>query len=156
MQVVRHEEILLPASVQDAWALLSDTRRMVELDPAFEAYEPEGGVIQEGTVNHIVSRLGPFRINGVTRTTVLEPPRRAVFENVSPRWPVRVTAEDVLEDADGGCRYRVTMRFEASDPIGWLAIRPMASFLARTRRQVMGRVREELTPPDNAGGSPQA
>lgn len=145
MQVVRHEEILLPVSVDDAWALLSDTSRMVELDPAFEAYEPEAGVIQEGTLNHIVSRLGPVRMKGVTRTVALDPPRRAVFENVSPRWPVRVLAEDLLEDAADGCRYGVTMTLEASDPIGWLAIRPMAAFLARTRRQVMARVRDELS-----------
>ena len=138
------EELLLPVSVVRAWEYLGDTARMVELDPLLESYEPEGGVISQGTTNRVVSRLGPLRIRMVTRTTVLDPPHRVVFENVTPGWPLRVRTEDVLLEHREGALYRVTSTVRGRGPIGLLLARPVARQMMRTRRQLMERVRQEL------------
>ena len=74
MPVQVSEEVILPVAVIRACEYLGDTARMVELDPLLESYEPECGVISEGTTNRVVTRLGPLRMRMVTRTTVLDPP----------------------------------------------------------------------------------
>ena len=47
-EVSASTEVVLPVAVADAWAVLSDTPRMVTLDPLIEAYEPERGTIWRG------------------------------------------------------------------------------------------------------------
>jgi hypothetical protein len=60
------EQVLLPVSVVRAWVYLGDTARMVARDPLLESYEPEQGVLVEGTTNRVVSRVGPLRVSLVT------------------------------------------------------------------------------------------
>ncbi len=79
------EQVLLPVAVEDASAFLSDTARMVTLDPLLVAYEPERGVIEEGTLNRVTMRLGPLRLTSTSRTEVLDPPQRVVFVSVHPK-----------------------------------------------------------------------
>jgi carbon monoxide dehydrogenase subunit G len=133
--------VMLPVSVEKAWAVLSDTPRMIALDPLLERYEPEGGTIQEGTLNRVRARFGPFRATMTTRTELLEPPHRAAFVSVSPSRPFRVRTEDTLQPVEGGCRYRVTVAVTPTMPV---AGRPAAWLLARTmvrgRRRFMARL----------------
>jgi hypothetical protein len=138
------EEVVLPVPVMRAWEYLGDTAHMVELDPLLESYEPECGAISQGTTNRVVSRLGPLRVRLVTRTTVLDPPHRAVFESVKPGWPLRVRTEDELFEHPEGTLYRVTSTVQGRPPIGFLLARPVARQMMRTRRRVMERVRGEL------------
>jgi uncharacterized protein YndB with AHSA1/START domain len=138
-------EITLPAPVEQVWALLADTPRMVALDPLLVAYEPEHGVIEAGTTNRVTSRVGPVRTTLVSRTEALEPPHRAVFVSVSPSHPVLVRAEDRLEAADGGCRYRVTFTVTPTTPLlGAPVARLVLRQLTRTRRGLMERLLVEL------------
>jgi hypothetical protein len=135
---------VLPVPVGRAWEYLEDTEHMVELDPLLESYEPEAGVIQEGTTNLVVSRMGPLRMRVITRTVELEPPRRVVFENVKPNWPLRITTEDTLDEHADGTLYRVATTIDGLTPLGWLLARPVARRMMRTRRQLMNRIRAEL------------
>jgi hypothetical protein len=129
---------VLPVPVEEAWAALADTPRMVALDPALDAYEPELGTIEAGTLNRVRGRVGPFPTTLVTRTELLEPPTRAVFVSVTPSRPVRVRTEDTLEPVDGGCRYRVTVTVTPTVPvIGPLAARLLAVMMMRSRRRFM-------------------
>lgn len=144
MKATRVEEVVLPLPPDEAWAVLADTPRMIAMDPVLESFEPEGGVLTEGELNHVASRLGPLWAKAVSRTAVLDPPHRAVFESVKPHWPLRIRTEDALEEVEGGTRHRVTTELEASDPVGWAMIRPMAGFFARTRRELMRRLQAEL------------
>jgi hypothetical protein len=68
-----------------------------------------------------------------------------VFETVKPRWPLKVRTEDVLLEHREGTLYRVTSVLEGSGPLGLLLVRPVARQMMRTRRQLMERVRDELT-----------
>lgn len=138
------EQVLLPVPVRRAWEYLGDTARMVELDPLLESYEPATGELSQGTTNQVVARLGPLRLRLVTRTSVLEPPHRVVFENVQPRWPLRVRTEDALTQHPEGTSYRVTSTVQGVGPIGALVARPVAQQMMRTRRRLMERVRQEL------------
>ncbi len=144
MPVQVSEEVLLPVPVLRAWEYLGDTARMVQLDPLLESYEPATGELSPGTTNQVVSRFGPLRLRLVTRTTVLDPPHRVVFENVRPQWPLRVRTEDVLTPHPGGTVYRVTSTVRGVGPIGSLLARPVARQMLRTRRRLMERVRQEL------------
>ncbi|WP_052667021.1 SRPBCC family protein [Nitriliruptor alkaliphilus] len=136
----------LGVPVAEAWALLSDTPRMIAVDPLLVAYEPERGVLEEGTLNRVTARVGPFRARLMTRTEVLEPGRRAVFVSVRPRFPVRVRAEDTLEPTGSGCRYTVAMTVTATLPVVGHLLAPLIAWrMARQRQQLIGRVREELT-----------
>lgn len=138
----------LAVPVAAAWALLSDTPRMVALDPLLVAYEPERGTLEVGTLNRVTARVGPFRTRLTTRTEALEPGRRAVFVSVRPRFPVRVRAEDTLEPTGAGCRYTVAMTVTPTLPvIGHLLAPLIARRIARQRQQLIGRLREELTRP---------
>jgi hypothetical protein len=74
--VIVSEQVLLPTSVEEAWAFLGDTPRMVALDPMLVAYEPERGVIEQGTVNRVTTRIGPVRTTVTSRTEILDPAER--------------------------------------------------------------------------------
>jgi hypothetical protein len=144
--VVTSTEVTLPVSVEQAWAVLSDTPRMISLDPLLDRYEPEGGTIEEGTLNRVRARFGPFRTTMTTRTELLEPPNRAVFVSVAPSRPVRVRTEDVLQRVEGGCRYRVTVTVTPTVPVvGRLAGWALARTMIRGRRRFQARLRTVLT-----------
>jgi hypothetical protein len=145
--VIRSVEATYPVSVQDAWAVLSDTPRMVALDPLLVSYEPENGVMEEGTLNHVRSRVGRFPVSLTSRTERLEPPHLVVFVSVRPARPVHVRTEDTLEQVDGGSRYRVEFTVTPTVPvIGPLAARFVAAQLVRTREALMERLRDVLIP----------
>jgi hypothetical protein len=144
--VIRSVETTYPVSVDRAWAILSDTPRMVDMDPLLVSYEPENERLEEGTLNRVRSRVGPFPATLITRTEILDPPHRAVFVSVRPSRPVHVRTEDSLEEADGGCRYRVVFTVTPTVPgLGPLAARYVAGRLARTREQLMARLRDVMT-----------
>jgi hypothetical protein len=133
-------------SVEQAWAILADTPRMVDLDPLLISYEPENGAMEEGTLNRVRSRVGPFPATLTTRTEILEPPHRAVFVSVKPSKPVHVRAEDSLEEAADGCRYRVVLTVTPTLPgLGPLAARYVAGRLAQSREHLMPRLRDVMT-----------
>jgi hypothetical protein len=144
--------VVLPVPVEEAWGVLSDTPRMVALDPLIDRYEPELGTVQAGTLNRVRGRLGPFPTRLVTRTEVIEPPRRAVFVSVAPSRPVQVRAEETLEPVDGGCRLRVTVTVTPTmrvvgPPAAWATARLMV----RARRRFLARLRAAVA--DEAGGT---
>jgi hypothetical protein len=131
----------LPLSVEQAWAVLSDTPRMIALDPLLEAYEPEHGTLREGTLNRVTSRLGPWRMVMTTRTEVLDPPHRAVFVSVAPARPVRARTEDTLEPSPDGCRYTVVVTVKPTLPaVGHIAAFVAAAMMGRSRRRFMDRL----------------
>ena len=138
------EQIVLPVTVEQAWDYFGNVSHLVELDPMLESYEPDAGTLQEGTTNHVVSRLGPLRMRMVTRTAVLDPPHRVVFENVKPSWPLRVRAEDTLTAHPAGTLYQVTITIGGVGPIGRLLARPVGGRMIRTRRQLMESVLLDL------------
>ena len=145
-EVTASTEVVLPVSVEEAWAVLSDTRRMVALDPLIDAYEPEHGTIEAGTLNRVRSRLGPLRTTMTTRTELLEPPYRAVFVSVSPSRPVQARTEDTLEPANGGCRYRVTVTVTPTLPLlGPLLARVMIRTMVAGRHRFMERLHTAIT-----------
>jgi carbon monoxide dehydrogenase subunit G len=149
VEVTRSTEVVLPVSVEDAWAVLSDTPRMVALDPLLDRYKPERGTIEEGTLNRVRARLGPLRTTMTARTELLEPPRRAVFVSVSPSRPVRVRTEDVLEAVEGGCSYRVTVTVTPTVPlVGRPAVWVMVRTMAADRRRFQARLRTEIATSD--------
>jgi carbon monoxide dehydrogenase subunit G len=140
-EVTASTEVMLPVSVEEAWAVLSDTPRMVALDPLLDRYEPERGRIEAGTLNRVRTRLGPFRATLTTRTELLEPPRRAVFVSVSPSRPVRARTDDTLEPANGGCLYRATITVTPTLPLfGPLLARVMIRRMVAGRRRFMERL----------------
>ena len=145
-EVVRvAESIELPVPVEEVWEFLGDTRQMVAMDPALEAFAPENGAVEVGTVNRITIRLGPFRARIVTRTEVLDPPNRVMFVGVSPARPVHVVTEDTLEPSGRGCRYTVMHSVTPTFPVIGSIIAPLvARGLARTRRTLMERIRNTL------------
>jgi carbon monoxide dehydrogenase subunit G len=144
-EITRTASLVLPVPVEEAWAVLADTPRMVALDPLLDAYEPERGVMEAGTLNRVRGRVGPLRTTLVTRTEVLEPPTRAVFVSVKPSRPVRARTEDTLEPAEGGCRYRVTVTAIPTVPaVGHLAARLLAGTMVRSRRRFMANLRTAL------------
>lgn len=53
-------ERVLPIELQALWDVLSDTSRMLRLDPMLESYVPENGDIQVGTLNRATSRLALY------------------------------------------------------------------------------------------------
>ena len=139
------EQIILPTTVEDAWAFLADTPRMIALDPLLVAYEPERGVIEQGTLNRVTTRIGPLRTTMTSRTEVVDPPSRVVFASVKPSRPVHVRTEDALEPAGQECRYIVTSTLTPTVPgIGQLAARLMARVIARSRRRFMERIRTAI------------
>ena len=73
-EITASTEVILPVSVDEVWAVLSATPRMVALDPLIDRYEPENGVVEEGTLNRVHRRIGPFPVRLVTRTELVEPP----------------------------------------------------------------------------------
>ena len=144
-EVPASTEVVLPVSVEQAWAVLSDMPRMVALDPLIDRYEPEKGVIEAGTLNRVRSRVGPFPARLVTRTEVVEPPRRALFVSVRPSRPVRIRAKDTLEPADGGCRYRVTIAVTPTLPLlGAVFARAIICTMLARRRRFLERLRVEV------------
>jgi carbon monoxide dehydrogenase subunit G len=146
-------EVALPVPVDEAWAFLGDTSRVVALDPVLVAYEPETGTVEEGTLNRVTARVGPFRTVMTTRTEVLEPPHRAVFASVSPSRPVRVLTEDTLESTERGCRYTVTMTITPTVPVfGHLAAKLIGPMMIRGRRRFMERLHTSLA--EGRGGPP--
>ena len=145
--VTVREQINLPVPVAAAWAFLGDTPRMVALDPLLEAYEPERGHIEQGTLNRVTTRIGPLRMTATSRTEVVDAPHRVVFTSVQPSRPVHVRTEDTLEPDGAGCRYSVTSTLTPTVPVvGPFAARLMARLIARSRRELMRRLREALTP----------
>ncbi len=140
------EQIQFPTDVQQVWNLLTDTPRMIALDPMIESYEPENGVIEGGTLNVVTSRIGPLRLHMTTRTEILEPPHRAVFVSVVPRRPVQVRVEDTLSPVYGGTLYTVRLTVEPAGVLGRLLAPLVARFMARSRRRLMRRLFEELKP----------
>jgi hypothetical protein len=145
-EVSASTEVVLPVSVEAAWAVLSDTPRMLAMDPSLDRYEPEHGTIERGTLNRVRARFGPFRAWMVTRTERFEPPHRAVFVSESPSRPVRARTEDILEPVGSGCRYRVTVTVTPTVPLvgglaAWLSVRMMV----RARRRFLGRLRTAIT-----------
>ena len=139
-------EVILPISVDETWAVLSDTPRMVELDPLIDGYEPENGVVEEGTLNRVRSRVGPFPARLVTRTEVVEPPHRVVFESVSPSRPVRIRAEETLEALDDACRIRVRITVTPTLPLlGPLFARLIVRTMLTQRRRLLERLRLEVS-----------
>ena len=143
------EQVVLPATVDEAWAFLADTPRMVALDPLLVAYEPERGVIEEGTLNRVTTRIGPLRTTMTSRTEVLDPPSRVVFASVRPSRPVHVRTEDTLEPLGQGCPYVVTATLTPTVPVvGQLAARLMARAMARSRRELMQRLRSAIAEAD--------
>jgi hypothetical protein len=147
-------QVVLPLTVQQAWALLGDTPRMVALDPLLEAYEPERGAIEAGTLNRVTARLGPFRFRLTTRTELLEAPRRAAFVSVSPSRPIRLRAEDTLEPVEGGCRYTMTATATPTlAAVGHVAARLVPRIMARSRRRFLRRLREEAIGGSAAGSA---
>jgi hypothetical protein len=146
VEVTASTEVVLPIAVEDAWAVLSDTPRMVTLDPMLDAYEAERGTIQAGTLNQVTARFGPLRTRLTTRTELLEPPHRAVFVSVSPSRPVRARVEDTLEPAKGGCRYRVMITLTPTLPLfGPLLARVMIRTMVAGRRRFVQRLHTAIT-----------
>jgi hypothetical protein len=137
---------VLPGTPEQVWALLSDTPRMVAADPLFEAFEPELGVITEGTTNRITTRLGPVRLRATSRTEVLEPPRRATFVSVRPARPVHLRSEETLAAVIGDrCRYEVVSTLTPTVPVvGHLAARLMGANIRWSRRRLVGALRAML------------
>lgn len=132
----------LPVPVEQVWRLLSDIPSMVAIDPAVEAYEPDGGTLAEGTLNRVTGRMGPLRTRMTTLTEVLDPPRRAVFTSVVPSRPVTARTEDMLESTTAGCRYTVTVTVTPTLPVvGHLAAVFLARYMVRSRRVFMDRLR---------------
>jgi hypothetical protein len=153
------EQVLLPVPVEDAWAFLSDRPRMVALDPLLVAYEPERGVIEQGTLNRVTMRLGPLRLTSTSRTELLDPPHRVLFVSVQPARPVHVRTEDMVEPVGDGCRYTVPSTLTPTLPLyrhehahaDAAAHRPARGpvhgrAIARSRRQLMNRLRSALAP----------
>ncbi len=144
-EVTRSTEVVLPVSVDEAWAVLSDTPRMVALDPLIDRYDPEHGVIEAGTLNRVQGRIGPFPTRLVTRTEALEPPKRAVFVSVTPSQPVRIRAEETLDPAEDGCRLRVTITATSTLPLlGPLFARAIIRTMLAQRRRLLDRLRAEM------------
>lgn len=144
-EVTRSTEVVLPTSVDETWAMLSDTPRMVALDPLIDRYEPEHGVIEVGTLNRVCSRIGPFSARLVTRTEALEPPRRATFVSVRPARPVRIRAEEALEPTEAGCRLRVTITATPTLPLlGSLSARTVSRMMLTQRHRLLERLRDEM------------
>jgi carbon monoxide dehydrogenase subunit G len=145
-EITRTASVVLPVPVEEAWAVLADTPRMVALDPALDAYEPERGTMEAGTLNRVRGRVGPIRTTLVTRTEELDPPTRAVFVSVRPSRPVRARTEDTLEPVEGGCRYRVTVTVTPTVPVvGHLAARLLAATMMGGRRRFMTNLRTAVT-----------
>ena len=48
-EVTASTEAILPISVEETWAVLSDTPRMVALDPLIDSYEPESRLSHKPT-----------------------------------------------------------------------------------------------------------
>ena len=144
--VAAFTELVLPVPVDQAWAVLSDTPRMVALDPLIDSYEPENGVVEEGTLNRVRSRIGPFPARLVTRTEVVDPPHRVVFESVSPSRPVRIRAEETLEALDDACRIRVRISVTPNLPlVGPLLARVVIRTMVTQRRRLLERLRLEVS-----------
>ena len=137
-------ERVLPVEPQALWDVLSDTSRMLRLDPMLESYEPENGALEEGTLNRATSRLGPLRLRMTTRTEVLEPPFRAVFVSVTPKRPARIRVEDTLTSVEGGTSYAIRISVEPVGVAGRLLAPSLARFMARSRRQMVERLAADL------------
>ena len=144
-EVTASTEVVLPVSVDAACAVLSDTPRMVALDPALDSYEPEHGTVQAGTLNRVRAHVGPFPATMTTRTEELEPPHRAVFVTVSPSRPVRARTEDTLEAVQGGCRYQITIAVTPTLPLlGPPVARASIRDKLAGRRRFMNHLQAEL------------
>jgi carbon monoxide dehydrogenase subunit G len=134
----------LPVAPEALWNVLSDTGRMLDLDPLLVSYEPETGEVKEGTLNRATSRIGPIRMTMTTRTEVLAPPTRAVFVSVRPSRPAVVRVEDTLIAADGGTVYRITISAKPVGLLGIIAAPLLVRMMARSRRQLLDRLAAQL------------
>ena len=63
-------EVVLSVSPEEAFAIIGDPANASRIDPMIRSYEPEGGTMREGGLNHIRGRLWglPYRV--VSRTDV--------------------------------------------------------------------------------------
>lgn len=145
-EVTGSTQVVLPVPVEQAWAVLSDTPRMVALDPLIDSYEPENGAVEEGTLNRVRSRIGPFPARLVTRTEVVDAPHRVVFESVSPSRPVRIRSEETLAALEDGCCIRVRISVTPNLPlVGPLFARLVIRTMLTQRRRLLERLRLEVS-----------
>lgn len=135
---VFEESMLLPATPERAFAIVGDPANGPAIDPMIKRYEPEGGAMREGGMNHIRARMFglPMRIVSVTREW--DPPRRMVMENVRPRGPVRMTLTQTFEPHPDGTRLTYRADITGFGPAAAL----FRWFIARNARRAMPRLME--------------
>ena len=94
---VFEESVVLPVGPDRAFAIIGDPENGPKIDPMISRYEPEGGAMREGGLNHIRGRVFGVPIHIVSLTREWDPPRRMVLENIKPARPVRMRLTQTFE-----------------------------------------------------------
>lgn len=137
--------VVLPVSPDRAFKIVGDPKNGPRIDPMIQSYEPEGGEMHEGGLNHIRMRAFglPMRVVSVTREW--QPPHRMVLENVKPSRPVRMTLTQTFEPHPDGA----LLTYHADIEGLGLAAALFRWFVARNFRRALPRliavVRAETT-----------
>lgn len=135
-------EVVLSVSPEDAFAIIGDPANASRIDPMIRSYEPEGGTMHEGGLNHIRGRLSglPYRV--VSRTDVWDPPRRMVMAQVRPARPARMTLIQTFEPHPDGTLVRYRTEIEATVPGAGFVARALRRSIARNFAEGSSRLRD--------------
>ena len=134
--------MVLSVSPNEAFAIIGDPANASRIDPMIRSYEPEGGAMREGGLNHIRGRISglPYRV--VSRTEVWDPPRRMVMVQVKPARPARMTLIQTFEPHPKGTVVRYRAEIEATMPGAEFVARAMRRSIARNFDEGACRLRE--------------
>ena len=130
------ESVVLPVEPDRAFAIVGDPENGPKIDPMIIRYEPEGGAMREGGLNHIRGRVFGIPIQIVSVTREWDPPRRMVLENIKPARPVRMRLTQTFEPHRHGTLLTYHADLDGFGP----AARVFRWFIARNFNQAKRRV----------------
>lgn len=103
--------IRIEATPAQVFWFLADPATASVIDPAVLSYEPEGGVMGLGSVNHIRLRMLGVRLRLTSETVGWEPGALMVFRSTKPGRPVVAIATHRFDTSIGGTIYTWSMEF---------------------------------------------
>jgi uncharacterized protein YndB with AHSA1/START domain len=118
------------------FALVMSPETAPQIDPSVRMWAADRRPIGSGTRFTIRGRLGWVPIKGQSEVVAWDPPTRAEFAAISPRWPLRLTATHHFEP-DGAHATSYTWRV-IIEPVGVLAA-PLAKMTGRLFAGAMAR-----------------
>lgn len=101
----------IQATPEQVFWFLADPTTASIIDPAVMIYEPEGGAMGFGVINHIRMKLLGIPLTLTSETIEWEPGRRMGFRTIKPASPAIGVATHMFEPCSEGTDYTWSMSF---------------------------------------------